>query len=242
MKKSKATQKALLVSIVSLLLSCLLLIGSTFAWFTDSVTLPKNRLASGYLDIELYHGAALDEKVDENTSLFSDSMWEPGHVEIVKLKVCNKGTLALKYQFGINIAEEQNSVNVDDKSFRLSDYIEFAVLKDPKDFSDDDEGRKAAVSAAKEAGTVKISELAKQESQKGILYPVDNESNSEHPSEQLVTLVLFMPETADINSNYKLGEATPEISLGITLIATQVPFEKDSFGNDYDSNVKLTEN
>ena len=51
--KMKSTKKALLTSVLSLLLCCSMLIGTTFAWFTDSVESGNNIIKSGTLDVEM---------------------------------------------------------------------------------------------------------------------------------------------------------------------------------------------
>ena len=60
----KHTGRALLASGLSLLVSVALLLGITFAWFTDSVTSGRNTITAGNLDVELYHTNATvaDEK------------------------------------------------------------------------------------------------------------------------------------------------------------------------------------
>lgn len=42
-----------------------------------------------------------------------------------------------------------------------------------------------------------------------------------------------MPETVDNKANYR-GAAAPQIQLGVNLLATQTPYESDSFGDLYD--------
>ena len=83
--KNKKTK--LLYSVLSLLLCLSMLLGSTFAWFTDSVHSGINVIAAGNLDVALYHSnaAVQGEKVDEATKLFmdlngKDILWEPGVV------------------------------------------------------------------------------------------------------------------------------------------------------------------
>jgi predicted ribosomally synthesized peptide with SipW-like signal peptide len=90
MKKSN-TKRSLIASVTSLVLCCALLIGTTFAWFTDSVSTGKNTIASGNLDVELYQVKdSTETKVDENTKLFNENaLWEPGYTEVVYLKVAN---------------------------------------------------------------------------------------------------------------------------------------------------------
>jgi predicted ribosomally synthesized peptide with SipW-like signal peptide len=112
-----------------------MLIGTTFAWFTDSVTSANNIIKSGNLDVELYYQAEGQTdwtKVTENTNVFKeDTLWEPGHTEVVKLKVVNEGSLALKYNLGVNVASEVGSVNVKGEAFKLSDYIKFGIVDGP---------------------------------------------------------------------------------------------------------------
>ena len=108
MEKSKLTKKSLLLSILSLLVCITMLIGATFAWFTDSITAGKNKIVSGNLDVELYvKNADKYVAVDEKTSLFDEkARWEPGATQVVYLKVKNAGTLALKYKFAVDVIKE----------------------------------------------------------------------------------------------------------------------------------------
>ena len=53
MTNSKHTKRALLASILSVVLCVAMLVGSTFAWFTDSVTSGNNKIVAGNLDVEL---------------------------------------------------------------------------------------------------------------------------------------------------------------------------------------------
>ena len=109
----KNTKHALLMSVLSLLLCCSMLIGTTFAWFTDTVESGINKITAGNLDVEVYHSKAADpeaieaNKVTGATNIFTDAegkevLWEPGVVAYTNLKVVNEGSLALKYQLAIN--------------------------------------------------------------------------------------------------------------------------------------------
>lgn len=49
----KSTKRSLLLSILSMILCISMLLGTTYAWFTDSVTSGKNRINAGNLDVEL---------------------------------------------------------------------------------------------------------------------------------------------------------------------------------------------
>ena len=54
MKRKNIARNALFTSIISLMLCVSMLVGTTFAWFTDSVVSGNNIIAVGNLDVELY--------------------------------------------------------------------------------------------------------------------------------------------------------------------------------------------
>ena len=132
MNNKRATKRALLTSVMALVMCVVMLVGTTFAWFTDTASTGVNKIQAGNLDIELEYknsGMTGFEKAKKDTPVFDkDALWEPGHVEYVVLKVSNAGNLALKYKLGINIASETGSTNVLGNEFKLSDYIKFAVI------------------------------------------------------------------------------------------------------------------
>lgn len=109
MTKTKSTKRALLLSALSLLMCVSMLIGSTFAWFTDSVTSAGNIIQSGTLDVDLVdaNGNSMEGKVIEfktaDGRAQSEILWEPGCTyETNPVYVVNKGNLALKYNIVIN--------------------------------------------------------------------------------------------------------------------------------------------
>ena len=224
--KSKNTKRALLASVLSLILCVTMLIGSTFAWFTDSVTSGKNKIVAGNLDVELYAKSGEDyTPVTADTNLFMENtLWEPGHVEVINLKVANLGTLALQYKLGINVADERPGTNVAGESFKLSDHIKFALIEGEQTYTT----REAALTAAEAATPVKLSELAVDKT--GVLYP-----KGKGESESLVTLIIYMPTTVRNEANYLTGTEAPTVDLGIKLVATQTPYESDSFDDQYDA-------
>ena len=119
MTNKRTTKRALLFSVLSMLLCVTMLMGTTYAWFTDSVSSTNNIIKSGNLDVELEY--LKDGKwvaVGEDTNVFSNQLWEPGHTEVVYLKVSNVGSLALKYNLGVNIAKEIEGTNVAGEAFK----------------------------------------------------------------------------------------------------------------------------
>ena len=117
MNSKKTTKHALMSSVVALLLCCAMLIGTTFAWFTDTASTAVNKIQAGTLDValEMYDGAnwvsaegkTLQFKVNGAIpAAGTQILWEPGCTyELPALRVVNKGNLALKYKViitGIN--------------------------------------------------------------------------------------------------------------------------------------------
>jgi predicted ribosomally synthesized peptide with SipW-like signal peptide len=99
-----------------------MLLGTTYAWFTDSAASASNVITAGNLDIEVTY--TLDgvtwNNLDGANDLFQKGLWEPGHTEVVVLKIENKGTLALKYSADINVVDEKVGKTKDNKDIVLS--------------------------------------------------------------------------------------------------------------------------
>ena len=122
------TKKSLIASGISLAVSVALLVGSTFAWFTDSVTNKNNRIQAGSLAVELWNGNT--EITDSSGPVFNYDKWEPGYSTGADLWVKNAGTLALKYELEFqNIQTSGGIENVIDVTVNgeaagtLADYI-----------------------------------------------------------------------------------------------------------------------
>ena len=226
MISSKSTKRALISSALAILMCVAMLIGTTFAWFTDTASTGVNKIQAGNLDVELEYKNSDTTgftKADKNTKVFKEgALWEPGHVEYVVLKVSNAGSLALKYKLGINIANEVGSTNVYNKEFKLSDYIRFAVLDGDKTEGSVD--RDALVAAATDSKLIKEGYTAENHL---MATGTDN-------SQKVVTLVVWMPTTVGNEANHKKDATAPSIDLGISVVATQDTVESDSFDEQYD--------
>ena len=221
MTKGKITKRSLWMSVLSLLLCLAMLLGTTFAWFTDSVTSENNIIKSGNLDIELeyWNGEAWVD-VAGQSEILTNELWEPGVTEVAYLRVANAGSLALKYQLGINIVSEIEGVNVAGESFKLSDYIQFGVVEDVNGETDAYDDRNNAVADVTDS--------------KKISAGFTKEAAMESGEELYIALVLYMPTTVGNEANHN-GTDVPEINLGINVVATQGELEEDSFGSDYDA-------
>ena len=106
-----STKRALVLSLLSMLLCVSMLIGSTYAWFTDTATTAVNKIQAGTLDVALEmstDNGATWTKAEGKTLNFmtadnrEEILWEPGCTYALPLlRVVNKGNLSLKYEIVI---------------------------------------------------------------------------------------------------------------------------------------------
>ena len=233
--KNKSTKHALLASVLSIVMCFAMLIGSTFAWFTDEVKTGVNKIVAGNLDVEMEYavfnedGTFKEWKSVEGESLFDENaLWEPGYTQVVYLKISNVGSLSLNYKLSVDVAAEKEGKRYDKETqgevnFLLSDYLKFGVVTDWN----------GTVYADRTAARAAIGENAgklKNYSATGSIKASEKDTDVDY-----VALVVYMPEEVGNEANHYKTFA-PEITLGIKLFATQMVDEKDSFGNDYDKN------
>lgn len=235
-KKVGGTKRALLTSVLALVLSLAMLAGSTFAWFTDTASTGVNRIVSGNLDVGLqYWGVGEDGKktwltAENSEELFDENaLWEPGYTQIVYLKVKNNGNLALTYAMQITPVHETVGVNVDGEQFKLSDYIKFGWTA----FTVDGDG--APVALDREAAQTGVGDGA----QLGKTLHRQAADPMKANAEELVALVAWMPENVGNEANYSTVQPTIELSLKV--LATQATVESDSFNNTYDGDAATDE-
>ena len=210
MSKS-TTKRSLLVSVLALVMCVTMLVGTTFAWFTDSASTSVSKIEAGKLDIDVYYANTADggegstwTKLDNNSAPLSflrkdgeklvqdkNILWEPNCTySLPALKIVNNGNLALKYKVlitGIKGDSELNNV------------IEWTMKLDNEEFK-----------------------LGSEH----YLLP---QANSE--GFDILTIQGHMDANAD---NYYQGMTIEGI--GITVYAAQYTYENDSNDNKYDEN------
>jgi len=234
MTNKKQPRRALWMSVISLILCCTMFVGTTFAWFTDSVTSGNNKIIAGNLDVEVTHTnkSGVEEDILDVENLFKDvTLWEPGAVAYEKLTVKNEGTLALKYMLSINFDNENWIEGTDAK---LSEILQVAVV-DAADLT----GRDAALTAAKAADNA---DNLKNFVLSGELYPAGTEGKAATDTYGIV--IWWEPSANDnrwnvnndavVNDYITTGKNELHIDLGVEVFATQLMSENDSFGPDYD--------
>lgn len=224
MANKKNTRRALFMSVMSLILCCAMLMGTTFAWFTDSVTSTNNRIQSGTLDIalEMWDGTQWTDVSETSEPIFEYDKWEPGYTQIVHLRVINKGTLHLKWQAKMNTTNQLSA---------LADVINVYVKSDDKA-----DTVKAAIEAIDARPSEKPDAYAEPNFHKftlsqfagsltamtqGVMAPAQ---------ESYLSLVLEMdPSAGNEYQNKDLGGI-----FDLVIEATQNTVEVDTFGPDYD--------
>lgn len=193
MTNTKNTKRALLSSVLALFLCFAMLLGTTYAWFTDSVTSGSNIIQSGTLDVDLVdeQGNSMEGQIIEFVAKDGRAqdaiLWEPGCTyETEPVYVVNKGNLDLKYNILVN------GIVGDAK---LLEVIEWTVTIDGVEID---------------------------------MYTYENKLLAGEKSGAIV-LTGHMKETA---GNEYMNLTASGIS--ISVFATQLTSENDSFDNQYD--------
>ncbi len=209
MTNFNTTKRALFSSVIALLICFTMLLGTTFAWFTDSVTSSGNIIQSGTLNVQLLMDADVngtyDDISDSTSPIFSaDTIWEPGRTQVAYLAIKNNGSLDLKYTVGLNV----QNVSKD-----LYEVMEYAIVPDA-----DANNKVTAWNGGEGVAVGTQSVLEDKTLESGDTY--------------YFALVIHMDELA--GDEYQGGE----ISFNLTVVATQLASESDSFGNQYDADAK----
>lgn len=214
MTNTKSTKRALLASVMALLLCFSMLLGTTFAWFTDSVTSSGNKIVAGTLDVKLLMDADVDgtyyDISDSTAPIFGDSsiaqnnnaetLWEPGKTQVAYLAIQNGGNLDLKYTVGLNVQ------NVSKDLYKVMEYAIVAGADANNKVTAWNGGNSVVVGTQSVSGDValKVGET------------------------HYFALVIHMDEEA--GSEYMGGQ----VNFDLTVLATQLNSESDAFDSDYD--------
>ena len=217
MTKRKSTKRALLLSALSLLMCVSMLIGATFAWFTDSVTSGGNKIQAGNLkvDLELYDKVKGFQSIKENQDpIFTYANWEPGYVDAKLLKVENEGSLALKWKAAF-VSDTELGI--------LADVIDVFV-KPGVTVEEFNALTREDLATWTNAGTVRQ-----------FLGGIESSTYGTLEAKQSATLgiALKMRETA---GNEYMNETID--AFDIMILATQLTSENDSYDNQYDKDAQ----
>ncbi len=232
MNESTKTKKALRGSLFALFICIALLIGTTFAWFTDTASTGVNKIQSGKLDVELEYSTDMEHwsTATSSTKLFDDkTLWEPGVTELVYLRVKNNGNLALKYTMGLNSQfNSSTGKNVAGEKYKVGDYLMLGSAAVTEKFATREDAQ-AAVAANAETMSSKKPFVTGM--------PVLEAGKTSDP----IAMVIYMPTSVGNEAN-PMSTATGSsgasyvYNLGVDVNATQASVESDSFDKTYDEN------
>ena len=227
MNNKKATKRALLTSVMALVMCVVMLVGTTFAWFTDTASTGVNKIQSGNLDVKLMYSTDMQtwKEATDQTKLFNDNaLWEPGHTQVVYLKVVNAGNLALKYEAGFSKNYTSNrGKNVNGDWYRVDNYLKIGTAETETKFA----SREAVWAAI--AATEKT--LAKD-----VMLTNDWVTLKAREESKPFAVAIYMPTSVGNEANASRLRPSSVSGLGIEVRATQATVENDSFGTDYDAN------
>ena len=220
MTKTKSTKHALVMSVMALFLCFTMLLGTTFAWFTDSVTSAGNIIQSGTLDVEMHWA---EGKLDPNANdtawtdassgaIFNNDKWEPGYVEVRHIKISNVGTLALKYQLHIYANGDVSD---------LADVIDVYFVDPAVQVLD-----RTALDGIEPVGTLTQ-----------VLAGMPGNASGDLQAEEVDTITLALKMRENAGNEYQNKEIGSDFV--IQLLATQLTAESDSFDDQYDANAEF---
>ena len=209
-KKRIYKQIALALSLCALIVWCILGTGASLAWFTDTSPEINNIFHFAEFDLVVSHRLTDGkwEEVDSQTKIFDEeALYEPGYVQVVYLKVENKGTLPFEFYTAVNVNGCIQATNVFGQRFMLQDYLKFGITT-----ADTEEAMKNSVPDRNAA--VKLADMP--------LHNYDTETAVLNPgATKYIALIVRMPEEVGNVANYR-GDTVPEVDLGITVKADQI--------------------
>ena len=209
-KKTPYKRIALALSLCALLIWAILGTGASLAWFTD--TSPEINNIFHFADFELVVSHRLTdgkwEEVDSQTKRFDEeALYEPGYVQVVYLKVENKGDRDFKFSTAVNVNGCTVATNVFGQRFMLQDYLKFGITT-----ADSEDAMKNSVPDRNAA--VKLADMP--------LHNYDTETAVLEPGGvKYIALIVRMPEEVGNVANYR-GDTVPKVELGITVKADQI--------------------
>ena len=214
MTNLKTTKRALFSSVIALLVCFTMLLGTTFAWFTDSVTSANNIIKSGNLDVEMFWAEGTEDPATaawedaSETAIFDYDNWEPGYVDVKHVQIKNNGTLALKYQVRIMANGEVSD---------LSDVIDVYYVDPAQAITD-----RAQLTADNYLGTLTA-----------VLAGLDETASGKLEAEEAHTITLALKMQESAGNQYQNKSIGTDFS--VIVLATQATAEDDSFDDQYDA-------
>ena len=238
MNNKRATKRALLTSVMALVMCVVMLVGTTFAWFTDTASTGVNKIQAGNLDIEVEYRTTAGgdwKTLDNADDLFGteDTRFEPGHTRVVELRITNAGNLALKYKIGMNVVSETAGTNKAGNPYKLSNYLKVATTG-IQQYNPADQ-----ISSLMERLIFQKGNFGMWTARDFANFELEYTSNGsvhvlQPGAAQILGIKVYMPESVGNEANAISTEKAASISFGLNVLATQYTTESDSYGTQYD--------
>ena len=209
-KKTPYKRIALALSLCAFLIWAILGTGASLAWFTDTSPEINNIFHFAEFDLVVSHRLTDGswQEVDSQTKIFDEeALYEPGYVQVVYLKVENKGTVPFKFSTAVNVNGCIVATNVFGQEFMLQDYLKFGVTT-----ADSEDAMKNSVPSREKAVEIADMPLHNYDSETAVLNP---------GATKYIALIVRMPEEIGNVANYR-GDTVPKVELGITVKADQI--------------------
>ena len=209
-KKRIYKQIALSLSLCALIVWCILGTGASLAWFTDTSPEINNIFHFAEFDLVVSHRLTDGkwEEVDSQTKIFDEeALYEPGYVQVVYLKVENKGTLPFEFYTAVNVNGCIEATNIFGQKFMLQDYLKFGLTT-----ANTEDEMKNSIPNREKAVEISDMPLHNYSTDTAILSPGET---------KYIALIVRMPEEVGNIANYR-GDTVPEVELGITVKADQI--------------------
>ena len=231
-KTEKVTRRSVLASFLALAVCVSMLVGTSYAWFTDSVTSSGNIIKSGKLDVEMRwadgKGAADTNANWQDASagaIFKYELWEPGYVAARHINIKNVGSLAFQYKIRI---QANGELKKNAQGHTLADAIDVYYLDPAEPITNRNEVNNKMQLIGPLSAVLANMDTDESTTQ-GVLYAA-NATPAGGKNQETVTIALKMRETA--GNEYQNMELGTDFS--VQLLATQYTYEKDSFDELYD--------
>lgn len=208
-KKTSYKKIALVLSLCTLVIWGILGTGTSLAWFVDTSEEVTNIFHTANFDLEVSHRTDEYkwESIDGKTDIFDDeALYEPGYVQVIYLKVENKGDRAFDFYTAISVKSPGAAINVFGKPFCLHEHLKFGVA-----IADSEAEMEKAVSSREKANAIATMKLQNYSTDVASLDPGKT---------AYLTLVVRMPEEVGNEANYR-GDDIPKVELGIIVKAEQ---------------------
>ena len=238
-KTERVTRRSVLASFLALAVCMSMLIGTSYAWFTDSVTSSGNIIKSGKLDVEMYwadgKGTAdtnAEWKDASAGAIFKYELWEPGYVAARHINIKNVGSLAFQYKIRI---QANGELKKNAQGHTLADAIDVYYLDPAEAITNRDEVNSKMQLIGPLSAVLANMETDESTTQ-GVLYAA-NGTPAGGKNQETVTIALKMRESAGNEyQDMELGT-----SFSVQLLATQYTYETDSFDEKYDDGLTPAE-